>query len=98
MYEIDFVIIIDRFVVYKDDLGEMVIDLVYQIDFIDMVLIQYVKLQEQFVKGSLDFDVIMVDDFKFVGIIDFYIILCIYFKYDCICLKLFFNYFFLLNN
>lgn len=94
MYVIDFVIIIDRFVVYKDDLGEMVIDLVYQIDFIDMVFIQYVKLQEQFVKGSLDFDVIMVDDFKFVGIIDFYMILCIYLKYDCICLKLFFNRFF----
>lgn len=89
MYVIDFVIIIDRFVVYKDDLGEMVIDLVYQIDFIDMVFIQYVKLQEQFVKGSLDFDVIMVDDFKFVGIIDFYIKLRIYLKYDCICLKLF---------
>lgn len=95
VYVIDFVIIIDRFVVYKDDLGEMVIDLVYQIDFIDMVFIQYVKLQEQFVKGSLDFDVIMVDDFKFVGIIGFYIILCIYLKYDCICLKLFFNYFFI---
>lgn len=90
MYVIDFVIIIDRFVVYKDDLGEMVIDLVYQIDFIDMVFIQYVKLQEQFVKGSLDFDVIMVDDFKFVGIIDFYIILCFYLNYFLII--------FLLNN
>nr|XP_022340197.1 uncharacterized protein LOC111134927 isoform X2 [Crassostrea virginica] len=54
----------DRPVVYKDDHGEMVTDLAYQTDFTDMVSGQHAKLQEQFAKGSLDFDVTMAEDFK----------------------------------
>lgn len=94
MHEIDFVITTDRPVVYKDDSGEMVTDLAYQTDFTDMAPTQHAKLQEQFAKGSLDFDVTMADDFKPAGTIDSHIILCIYFKHDCTCLKSFFNHFF----
>lgn len=98
MHVIDFVITTDRPVVYKDDSGEMVTDLAYQTDFTDMAPTQHAKLQEQFAKGSLDFDVTMADDFKPAGTIDSHIILCIYFKHDCTCLKSFFNHFFLPNN
>ena len=52
---------------YKDDHGEMVTDLAYQTDFTDMVSGQHAKLQEQFAKGSLDFDVTMAEDFKPAG-------------------------------
>ncbi|XP_061162551.1 centrosomal protein of 192 kDa-like [Saccostrea echinata] len=52
----------DTVVVYKDGTGEMVTDLAFQTDFTDMVSSQHAKLQEQFAKGSLDFDVTMADD------------------------------------
>lgn len=70
IHVIDFVILTDRPVVYKDDSGEMVTDLAYQTDFTDMVHTQHAKLQEQFAKGSLDFDVTMADDFKPAGTTD----------------------------
>lgn len=60
-------VLTDRPVVYKDDHGEMVTDLAYQTDFTDMVSGQHAKLQEQFAKGSLDFDVTMAEDFKPAG-------------------------------
>lgn len=93
MHVIDFVITTDRPVVYKDDSGEMVTDLAYQTDFTDMAPTQHAKLQEQFAKGSLDFDVTMADDFKPAGTIDSHMILCIYLKHDCTCLKSFLTIF-----
>ncbi|XP_056016469.1 centrosomal protein of 192 kDa-like isoform X4 [Ostrea edulis] len=51
--------------VYKDADGEVVTDLAFQTDFTDMVPNQHARLQEQFAKGSLDFDVTMADsEFK----------------------------------
>jgi hypothetical protein len=55
--------------VYKDASGEVVTDLAFQTDFTDMVPNQHARLQEQFAKGSLDFDVTMADDeFQSAGI------------------------------
>lgn len=58
--------------VYKDADGEVVTDLAFQTDFTDMVPNQHARLQEQFAKGSLDFDVTMADsEFKSAGTLMF---------------------------